>query len=196
MDREEFIDAPNHPKDEALGTRKVPFSREILIERSDFMEQPSKKFYRLSPGNEVRLRYAYYITCNSMVKDEKSGEIKALHCTYDPKTKGGYSPDGRKVKSTLHWVSSPHAISAEIRLYDRLFTKENPSANGDFLKNLNLKSLEIKKGYIEPSLKQGKPGMRYQFERIGFFNIDPVDTKVNNLVFNRTITLKDTWSKK
>ncbi len=195
VDQEEFFDAPNHPKDEAMGTRKLPFSREILIERSDFMEHPSKKFYRLSPDNEVRLRYAYYIKCNSIVKDKNNGKIKALHCNYDPKTRGGYSPDGRKVRSTLHWVSDPHAISAEIRLYDRLFTKENPSEDGDFLKNLNPKSLEIKKGFIEPSLKQGKPGMRYQFERIGFFNIDPVDSKPDNLVFNRTITLKDTWNK-
>ncbi|WP_455142778.1 glutamine--tRNA ligase/YqeY domain fusion protein, partial [Candidatus Hodarchaeum mangrovi] len=122
VDQEEFFDAPNHPKDEAMGTRKLPFSREILIERSDFMEHPSKKFYRLSPNNEVRLRYAYYITCNSIVKDKNTGKIKALHCTYDPKTRGGDSPDGRKVRSTLHWVSDPHAISVEIRLYDRLFT--------------------------------------------------------------------------
>jgi glutaminyl-tRNA synthetase len=196
-DQAEELDAVNNPEDPNAGTRKVPFSRELYIEREDFMEEPPKKFYRLAPGREVRLRYAYFITCNNAVKDE-NGNIVELHCTYDPATRGGDAPDGRKVKSTLHWVSASHAIEAEVRLYDHLFIKENPDdvAEGeDFKSNLNLNSLEVLTSCrVEPSLVEAKPLNRYQFERLGYFCVDKDSTK-NKLVFNRTVGLRDTWAK-
>ncbi|MGA7617394.1 MAG: glutamine--tRNA ligase/YqeY domain fusion protein [Thermoanaerobaculia bacterium] len=193
----EYVDAVNNPEDPSAGTRKVPFSRELYIEREDFMENPPNKFYRLSPGREVRFRWAYFITCNSVVKDD-AGNIAELRCTYDPATRGGDAPDGRKVKATIHWVSASHAIDAEVRLYDRLFTKENPDQTEegeDFLSNLNPHSLEIvRDGKLEPSLAEAVPGDRFQFERLGYFCVD-ADSKRGKLVFNRTITLKDTWAK-
>jgi glutaminyl-tRNA synthetase len=175
----------------------VPFSRELYIEQEDFMEEPPKKFFRLAPGREVRLRYAYFITSTEVVKD-KDGDILELHCTYDPATRGGDAPDGRKVKSTLHWVSAPHAIEAEVRLYDYLFTKENPDdvpEGEDFKSNLNPDSLEVLTSCrLEPSLAEAKPFSRYQFERLGYFCVDPDSTK-EQPVFNRTVTLRDTWAK-
>ena len=193
----EELDAVNNPEDESAGTRKVPFSRELFIEQEDFMEEPVKKFYRLAPGREVRLRYAYFITCKDVVKDD-SGQIVELRCTYDPETRGGDAPDGRKVKSTLHWVSAAHSLSAEVRLYDHLFNKENPDdvAEGeDFKSTLNPNSLEILSScHVEPSLAEAKPGQRYQFERLGYFCVDP-DSCEGKLVFNRTVTLRDTWAK-
>lgn len=199
----EEMEAINNPEDPAAGTRKVPFSRELYIERDDFMEEPPKKFYRLAPGREIRLRYAYFIRCTNVVKDA-NGEIVELHCTYDPATKGGDAPDGRKFKSTLHWVSPQHAIKAEVRLYDHLFTKENPDeveqgqhaghmAGKDFTTNLNPNSLEILPDcFVEPSLEDAKPLSRYQFERLGYFCVDPDGLK-GKLVFNRTVTLRDEW---
>ncbi|MFA5423745.1 MAG: glutamine--tRNA ligase/YqeY domain fusion protein [Phycisphaerae bacterium] len=195
--RTEELDAINNPEDESAGTRKVPFSGELYIEREDFMEQPAKKFFRLSPGKEVRLRYAYFITCTDVVKDA-NGNITELHCTYDPATRGGDAPDGRKVKSTLHWVSANHAIDAEVRLYDYLFTKENPDQaeeGQDFKSNLNPNSLEILEDCkVEPALADAKPLDRFQFERMGYFCVDP-DTTRDKLVFNRTVGLRDTWAK-
>ncbi|MFH1893520.1 MAG: glutamine--tRNA ligase/YqeY domain fusion protein [Candidatus Zixiibacteriota bacterium] len=197
-DKVEELDAVNNPEDEAAGTRKVPFSKVLYIERDDFMEDPPKKFFRLSPGNEVRLRYAYFIKFESVVKDDSTGEIIELHCTYDPATRGGSAPDGRKVKATMHWVSAAHAIEAEVRLYNHLFTKENPLAveeGKDFRDYLNPDSLEVLKSCrLEPSLAGSKPGDRYQFERMGYFCVDP-DSTDDKLVFNRTVTLKDTWAK-
>jgi len=197
-DQVEELDAINNPEDPDMGTRKVPFSRILLIERDDFREDPPRKFFRLSPGREVRLRYAYYITCVNVVKDENTGDIIELQCTYDPKTRGGDSPDGRKVKGTLHWVSASHSIQAEVRLYDTLFTKANPeeeTANGDFKSGLNPQSLDIiKECQIEPSLTQAKSGNRYQFERLGYFCVDP-DSSLKKLVFNRIVSLRDTWAK-
>lgn len=194
----EELDAINNPEDPNMGTRKVPFSRELYIEREDFMEDPPKKFFRLAPGREVRLRYAYFIKCVGVVKDKKTGEIKELHCTYDPATRGGNAPDGRKVKSTLHWVSAKHAIDAEVRLYDNLFTKPNPldvKEGGDFKSNLNPDSLRVLHSCkVEPSLAKAKPGERYQFERIGYFCVD-TDSCEDRLVFNRTVTLRDRWAK-
>ena len=193
----EQIEAINNPEDPAAGTRKVPFSRELYIERDDFREDPPKKFFRLAPGREVRLRYAYYITCADVVKDE-NGKVAELHCTYDPATRGGDSPDGRKVKATLHWVSAAHAIPAEVRLYDHLFTKENPDnvpEGQDFTANLNPHSLEVLSCcWVEPSLADTKPGSRYQFERIGYFCVDP-DASDKKLIFNRTVSLRDRWAK-
>jgi glutaminyl-tRNA synthetase len=193
----EELDAVNNPEDPNAGTRKVPFSRELYIEQEDFMEEPPKKFFRLAPGREVRLRYAYFITCKEVVKD-KDDDILELHCTYDPATRGGDAPDGRKVKSTLHWVSAPHAIEAEVRLYDYLFTKENPDdvpEGEDFKSNLNPDSLEVLTSCrLEPSLAEAKPFSRYQFERLGYFCVDPDSTK-EQPVFNRTVTLRDTWAK-
>lgn len=195
----EELDAINNPEDPSQGNRKVPFSRELYIEKDDFMEDPPKKFYRLAPGREVRLRYGYYVTCVDVLKDEETGEIRELHCTYDPETKGGWAPDGRKVKATLHWVSVSHAVTAEVRLYDHLFTKENPSdeeGGEDFTSNLNPKSLDVLTGCrLEPSLKGAKPGTRYQFERLGYFCVDSKDSSEEHLVFNRTVTLRDTWAK-
>ena len=177
--------------------RKVPFSREIYIEQDDFMEEPPKKFFRLAPGREVRLRYAYFVTCTDVIKDE-SGKVVELRCTYDPATRGGDAPDGRKVKSTLHWVSARGAIEAEVRLYDHLFTKENPddTAEGeDFTSNLNPNSLEVLSSCrIEPSLAGAEPHSRFQFERLGYFCVDP-DSSPGKLVFNRTVTLRDTWAR-
>lgn len=192
----EYLDAINNPEDPAAGVRQVPFSREIYIEREDFMENPPKKFYRLSPGTEVRLRYAYFITCVGAVKDDK-GEVVELRCTYDPVTRGGDSPDRRKVKATLHWVSAPHAMEAEVRLYDKLFLSPTPEdiEGGDFMADLNPDSLEvIESARVEPSLAGAVPGSRYQFERLGYFCVDP-DSTEEKLVFNRTVTLRDTWAK-
>jgi glutaminyl-tRNA synthetase len=193
----EWMEAYNNPEDTDAGTRKVPFSKVIYIEQEDFMEEPPRKFYRLSPGMEVRLRYAYFVTCTDVVKDDK-GRIVELHCSYDPATRGGNAPDGRKVKSTLHWVSDVHALKAEVRLYDYLFTEERPeevSEGNDFKSNLNPNSLQVLSDCkVEPSLKEAKPLDRFQFERLGYFCIDP-DTASDNLVFNRTVTLRDTWAK-
>lgn len=192
----EELDAVNNPEDESMGTRKVPFCREIYIEKDDFMENPPDKYYRLSPGQEVRLRYAYFIKCNRVVKDE-NGEIKEIYCTYDPASRGGKSPDGRKVKGTIHWVSARHAIKAEIRLYDKLFIKEDPldvEEGKTFIDNLNPDSLKIVEGFVEPSLKGVKPLEKFQFERVGYFCVD-YDSTDEKPVFNRTVTLKDTWAK-
>lgn len=196
--RVEELEAVNNPEDVSAGTRKVPFSREIYIEKSDFMEDPPKKFFRLGPGREVRLRYAYFITCTDVIKDDK-GEIIELRCTYDPKTKGGSAPDGRKVRGTIHWVSAERAIQAELRLYDRLFNHPNPigaKEDDNYKASINPSSLEIKKNcYLEPSLKNAKPEARFQFERIGYFCVDRYDSKPNHVIFNRTATLRDTWAK-
>jgi glutaminyl-tRNA synthetase len=193
----EELDAINNPEDPAGGTRKVPFSRELYIEQEDFMEEPPKKFFRMAPGREVRLRYAYFITCNSVVKDA-SGKVVELHCTYDPATRGGDAPDGRKVKATLHWVSAARAQKAEVRLYDSLFSTENPDEapeGKDFTANLNPNSLEtLTDCWVEPSLANAAPLNRYQFERLGYFCVD-FDSAAGKLVFNRTVTLKDTWAK-
>ena len=192
----EELDAVNNPEDPSMGTRKVPFSGELYIERDDFMEDPPKKFFRLSPGVEVRLRYAYFLRCESVVKDE-NGEITELLCTYDPATRGGDSPDGRKVKATIHWVSAPHAEKAEVRLYDRLFTGPEPGAVGtDYKEHLNPDSLTVLKDCpVEPGLADAEPGVNYQFERLGYFTPDTRDSKKGALVFNRTVTLKDAWAK-
>ncbi len=195
----EELDAVNNPEDPEAGTRKVPFSRELYIERDDFMEDPPKQFYRLAPGREVRLRYAYFIRCERIVKDEITGEVTVLHCTYDPATRGGDAPDGRKVKATLHWVSAPHAVDAEVRLYDILFTKTNPNevAEGEeFTDYLNPKSLEvIGNCKVEPGLRDAEGGSRYQFERLGYFCADAKDSRPGKPVFNRIVTLKDEWAK-
>jgi glutaminyl-tRNA synthetase len=193
----EFVDVANNPEDPAAGMRQVPFSRGIYIEQDDFREVPPPKYYRLSPGKEVRLRNAYFVTAQRVVKDA-AGNVVEVHCTYDPASRGGNSPDGRKVKSTMHWVSAAHAISAEIRLYDKLFTKADPGdfeEGGSFLANLNPNSLEVLTGAkLEPSLANAKPGDRFQFERVGYFCVDP-DSTPGKLVFNRTLPLKDTWAK-
>jgi glutaminyl-tRNA synthetase len=196
-DQVEFVEAANNPEDPSAGTRKVPFSGEIYIEQDDFRETPPPKYYRLSPGKEVRLRNAYFVTAQSVVKDA-AGVIVEVHCTYDPASRGGNSPDGRKVKSTMHWVSAAHAISAEIRLYDKLFAKADPydlEEGQDVLDNLNANSLEIlTTAKLEPSLATAKLEDRFQFERVGYFCIDP-DSVPGNLVFNRTLALKDSWAK-
>ena len=198
-DQVEELEAVNNPEDPSMGTRKVPFSRVLYIERDDFREDPPKQFFRLAPGREVRLRYAYFITCTGVVKDDRTGEVVELHCTYDPATRGGDAPDGRKVKATLHWVSAAHALEAEVRLYDHLFVKANPSDDEegvDFAASLNPQSLEVLKSCrVEPSLAGAAPGGRYQFERLGYFCVDPVDSTPEALVFNRTVTLRDTWAK-
>lgn len=195
----EELDAINNPEDMTMGTRKVPFSKIIYIEKDDFRENPPKEFFRLAPGREVRLRYAYYITCVNVVKDKETGEAIELHCTYDPKTRGGDSPDKRKVKATLHWVSESNALQTEVRLYDSLFTKENPNdieEGKKFTDYLNPKSLvTLKNCYLESSLKHATPGNRYQFERLGYFFTDPIDSTPGKPVFNRIVTLKDTWAK-
>jgi glutaminyl-tRNA synthetase len=196
-DQVEQLDAVNNPEDPGMGTRKVPFSRVVYIERDDFMEKPAKKFYRLSPGKEVRLRYAYFVTCVDVVKDEQTGEVKELHCTYDPQTRGGDSPDKRKVKATLHWVSAEQSLEAEVRMYDHLFVKANPEEDSDtdFKSHLNPHSFEtLTSCRVEPGLANATHGSRYQFERLGYFCVDP-DSTPENLVFNRTVTLKDTWAK-
>src|SRR5512136_2571731 len=196
--RVEELDAFNNPEDPDLGTRKVPFSRELYIEADDFMETPPKKFYRLSPGREVRLRYAYFVKCVGVVKDH-SGSVTEVHCTYDPQTRGGDTPDGRKVRATLHWVSAPHSIAAEVRLYDHLLSKADPSDEGEGqnLKSfLNPLSLEVLKGCrLEPGLKEAVSGSRFQFERLGYFCMDSRDSTSEHMVFNRTVTLKDEWTK-
>ncbi len=194
----EELDAVNNPEDPNMGTRRVPFSRVLYIEREDFLEDPPKKFYRLAPGREVRLRYAYFIKCVDVVKDEATGEVVELRCTYDPETRGGYAPDGRQVKATLHWVSAAHAGPAEVRLYDRLFTKPNPDEDkdADFLSFVNPNSLEtLKSCRLEPSLAGGAPASLYQFERQGYFCVDTKDSAPGAPVFNRTVTLKDPWAK-
>ena len=194
-DRTEAFDIVNNPEDESAGTRKVPFSRVLYIERDDFMENPPKKFFRLAPGREVRLRGAYFVTCTDVVKDPASGEIVELRCTYDPATRGGDAADGRKVKATLHWVSAAHALDAEVRLYDRLFNSESPGAAGDYKADLNPASLQVLRGCkLEPSVADAAAGTQYQFERLGYFCVDP-DSAPRRLVFNRTVTLKDTWAK-
>jgi glutaminyl-tRNA synthetase len=194
----EELEAVNNPEDPAQGTRTVPFSRELYLEREDFMEDPPKKFFRLALGREVRLRYAYFIKCQEVIKDPATGEVVELRCTYDPATKGGYAPDGRQVKATLHWVSAAHAIPAEVRLYDRLFTRAVPGEDhgGDFKADLNPASLEILTGCrLEPSLSVAGPGSFLQFERQGYFCVDPKDSAPGAPVFNRTVTLKDAWAK-
>ncbi|HOA72764.1 MAG TPA: glutamine--tRNA ligase/YqeY domain fusion protein [Phycisphaerae bacterium] len=205
----EYLEAINNPEDPSAGTRKVPFSKVIYIEQDDFREVPPPKYYRLSPGKEVRLRYAYFITCTGVTKDPNTGEITEIHATYDPATRGGDAPDGRKVKSTIHWVSAPHAISAEVRLYDYLFSKPDPddlteeerAAGKDWRANLNPNSLQvIQDAKIEPSVASAMPGTSYQFERNGYFCVDPDSSVLGSgaptkLVFNRTVTLKDTWAK-
>jgi glutaminyl-tRNA synthetase len=197
--QEENLEAINNPEDPSKGTREVPFSRELYIERDDFMEDPPKKFFRLAPGREVRLRYAYFITCVDVIKDPDTDEVVELHCTYDPATRGGDAPDGRKVKGTLHWVSAKHAIAAQVRLYEHLFTKENPNEleeGKDFTSFINPKSLEILNGcMLEPSLAGAPPSTRYQFERLGYFCVDSKDSSPEAPVFNRTVTLRDTWAK-
>jgi len=195
-DKVEYIEGINNPEDSSAGTRSIPFSKVLYIERDDFMENPPKKFFRLSPGAEVRLRYTYFIKCVDIVKDS-SGNITEIHCTYDPDTKDGYAPDGRKVKGTIHWVSAQQAIPAEIRLYDRLFSKENPSdveAGKDFTDYINPDSLKVVNGFIEPYAKGARPYTNFQFERLGYFTVDP-DSNDDKLIFNRTVTLKDTWAK-
>ena len=192
------LDGINNPEDPSAGTRKVPFSKVLYIERDDFREDPPKKFFRLAPGVEVRLRYAYFIKCVSVVKDPKTGEITELHCTYDSATRGGNAPDGRKVKGTIHWVSAQHAIDAEVRLYDHLFNKPDPDVvpeGQDYKVNLNPKSLTTVTGKLEPSLKNATAGSRYQFERLGYFCVDAKDSAPGRPVFNRTVTLADTWAK-
>jgi len=197
-DKVEELEAINNPEDPTMGTRMVPFSRVLYVERDDFREDAPKKWFRLAPGREIRLRYGYYITCVDVVKDKKTGEVVELRCTYDPATKGGWSPDGRKVRGTLHWVSAAHAIEAEVRLYDHLFLKPSPEEvedGSDFKSNVNpnsFKSLQYCR--LEPSLANATPRSRYQFERLGYFCLDP-DSSDNKLVFNRTVTLRDTWAK-
>jgi glutaminyl-tRNA synthetase len=198
-DQVEEMEAVNNPEDPSMGTRKVPFSRVLYIERDDFREDPPKQFFRLAPGREVRLRYAYFITCTGVVKDDRTGEVVELHCTYDPATRGGDAPDGRKVKATLHWVSAAHALEAEVRLYDHLFANANPSDDEegvDFTAYLNPQSLEVLQSCrVEPSLAAAASGRQYQFERLGYFCVDTVDSSTEALVFNRTVTLRDTWAK-
>jgi len=198
-DLTEELDAVNNPEDPSMGIRKVPFSKVIYIEQEDFQEDPPKKFYRLAPGREVRLRYAYFIKCIEAVKDRDSGEVIELHCTYDPATKGGDAPDGRKVKSTLHWVSARHAFNAEVRLYDHLFLMDNPMDDRDgmdFFKKVNPESVEnLNACRLEPALRDVEPGYRCQFERLGYFCADIVDSSANNPVFNRVVSLRDTWAK-
>jgi glutaminyl-tRNA synthetase len=190
----ETLEAINNPEDASAGRRPVPFGREIYIERDDFLEDPPKKFFRLAPGREVRLRYAYLVTCREAVKDA-AGEVVELRCTYDPATRGGDAPDGRKVKGTLHWVSAAHALPAEVRLYDHLFTAAEPGASGDYRDDLNPGSLEVlEQCRLEPALADADVGVPIQFERQGYFALDP-DTEPGRLVFNRTVALRDSWAK-
>jgi glutaminyl-tRNA synthetase len=196
-DQVEEMEAVNNPEDPSAGTRKVPFSKVIYIEQEDFREDPPKQYFRLSPGREVRLRYGYFIKCTQVVKNA-AGEVVEVHCTYDPATRGGNAPDGRKVKATIHWVSAAHALDAEVRLYENLFTRENPNEveeGRDFTANLNPQSLEILTGVkVEPGLRDPAPFSFYQFERLGYFCADP-DSKPGAPVFNRTVALRDTWAK-
>jgi glutaminyl-tRNA synthetase len=190
----EELDAANHPQNPDMGSRKLPFSQVVYIERDDFMEDPPKKFFRLAPGREVRLRYAYLVTCTEVVKDA-DGEVVEVHCRYDPASRGGTSPDGRKVKGTIHWVSAEHALSTEVRLYDRLFSVPSPDAGG-FTEHINPDSLvTLKAARLEPSLGDAAPGMHFQFERLGYFCVDTVDSRAGAPVFNRTVTLRDSWAK-
>ena len=198
QDQTEYLTAQNNPQDESFGTREIPFSKELYIEKEDFMENPSKKFKRLSIGEEVRLRYAYFIKCTQVIKDEITGEPIELICTYDPKTKGGSAPDNRKPKGTIHWVSSKHSIQSEVRLYDRLCSDPNPDISNDsnLESVLNPNSLEIKKdAQLEPALKESDHTIKYQFERLGYFCLDNKSSDSNTLVFNRTVSLRDSWSK-
>jgi glutaminyl-tRNA synthetase len=189
------MSAINNPEDETAGTRQVPFSKVLYIEQDDFRETPPPKYYRLYPGNEIRLRYAYLIKCIGVTRDPLTGELAEVHCTYDPATRGGDAPDGRKVKSTIHWVSARHAIRAEVRLYDRLFTAENPDEGEDVNQVINPNSLEVVTDcFLEPSLTEAQPGDKFQFERTGYFCVD-LDSTPAKPVFNRTVTLKDTWAK-
>jgi glutaminyl-tRNA synthetase len=193
----EWFEAENNPEDPTAGVRKVPFSRELYIEREDFMENPPKKFFRLAPGREIRLKHAYYVTCVDMVKDPKTGEILEVHCTYDPDSRGGWTRDGRKVRGTSHWVSARHSFAARINLYDHLFTEENPGeGTGNFLDDLNPDSLKIiEEAALEPSLREAKPGEIFQFLRKGYFCVDRKDSLPGKPVFNRTVSLKDSWEK-
>ena len=191
----EYLDAKNNPEDESAGKRKLAFSKQIFIDKNDFMEDPPKKFFRLSPGKEVRLKFAYYIVCENVIKND-SGEITEIHCSYDPNTKGGMSEDGRKVRGTLHWVSAQECIEAEVRLYDRLFISDNPENNGDFIDDLNPESLSVvKKAKLETSLSTPSTETIYQFERTGYFIIDSKDSSVDNLIFNRAVSLRDSWAR-
>jgi glutaminyl-tRNA synthetase len=198
QDQVEELGAVNNPEDASMGTRKVPFSRVLYIEREDFREDPPKNWFRLAPGREVRLKHAYYVTCVDVIKDEQTGKVVEVHCTYDPQSRGGWAPDGRKVRGTLHWVSAAHSLEAEVRLYDHLFTKANPDDvedGSDFKANLNPNSLErLTSCRVEPSLAGAAPGSRYQFLRLGYFCVDP-DSSNGTLVFNRTVPLRDTWAK-
>jgi glutaminyl-tRNA synthetase len=192
----EYLEALNNPEDSSSGTHKMPFSRELYIEKEDFLENPPDKFYRLSPGQEVRLRYGYFITCVGVDRDKNSGEILAVRCTYDPETKGGQAPDRRKVKGTIHWVSAPHSIEAEVRLYEHLFMVEKPEEIEDYRTVLNPNSLIIvHSARLEPYLEKAVAGKYYQFERIGYFCVDSIDSKIGAPVFNRTVSLRDSWSK-
>jgi glutaminyl-tRNA synthetase len=191
----EELAAVNNPENPEAGTRNVPFSRELFIERNDFMEDPPRKFFRLAPGREIRLRYAYFITCTQVIKDE-NGHVIEIRCTYDPETKGGSAPDGRKVKGTIHWVSAKHCLDAEVRLYDRLFSVPNPGRDGDFKKDINTDSLQVLTHCkVEPSLKNTDPNVTVQFERKGYFCVDFVDSSPEHLIFNRTVPLRDSWKK-
>ena len=191
----EELAAVNNPENPEAGTRNVPFSRELFIEQNDFMEDPPRKFFRLAPGREIRLRYAYFITCTQVIKDE-NGHVIEIRCTYDPETKGGSAPDGRKVKGTIHWVSAKHCLDAEVRLYDRLFSVPNPGRDGDFKKNINTDSLQVLTHCkVEPSLKNTDPSVTVQFERKGYFCVDFVDSSPEHLIFNRTVPLRDSWKK-
>ena len=191
----EELAAVNNPENPKAGTRNVPFSRELFIERNDFMEDPPRKFFRLAPGREIRLRYAYFITCTQVIKDE-NGHVIEIRCTYDPETKGGSAPDGRKVKGTIHWVSAKHCLDAEVRLYDRLFSVPNPGRDGDFKKDINTDSLQVLTHCkVEPSLKNTDPSVTVQFERKGYFCVDFVDSSPEHLIFNRTVPLRDSWKK-
>jgi glutaminyl-tRNA synthetase len=189
----EMVTAVNNPEDSAAGTREVPFSRELYIEQDDFREEPPPKYFRLAPGREVRLRYGYFIKCVGVEKDPATGAVTALRCTYDPATRGGDAPDGRKVKATIHWVSAAHALPAEVRLYDRLFNDPDPEAGDDFVANLKPNSLEVlSEAQVEPGLAAAAPGSHYQFERQGYFSVDP-DSAPGKLVFNRTVSLKSDY---
>jgi glutaminyl-tRNA synthetase len=194
-DRTEELEAVNNPEDPSAGVRRVPFSRVLYLERDDFREDPPKQFFRLAPGREVRLRYAYFVKCVGVTKDPRTGEVSELRCTYDPATRGGDAPDGRKVKATLHWVSAAHAVPAEARLYESLFTQADPEKGGEFFANLNPRSLQVLRDCrVEPSLAAAPPASRFQFERLGYFCVDP-DSRPGAPVFNRTVTLRDTWAK-
>jgi len=197
-DREEWLDAVNHPRDEQMGQRQVPFSQVIYVERDDFMEDPPRKFFRLSPGREVRLRFAYLVTCTEVVKDPHSGEVSEIHCEYDPESRGGTAADGRKVKGTIHWVSAAHALRTEVRLYQPLFSDPHPSTKqGDLIGQMNPESMQVlPEAFVEPSLAEAKSGATYQFERLGYFTADFRDSRPGALVFNRTVTLRDSWAKR